>query len=382
MRDIRGQGFGVRGSRQDKFPMASDPEPPCETMKKSLAEIAELVGGEITGDIDKMISGAAPFEYAGNEDITFAANAKFLKKLAETQAGALIVPRSFVSERDVQDIFRNKAINIVAVDNPQTAFIRIVEIFYPVSKPESGIAPGACIGRKFICGKDISVGQGVVIGNHVTLGDRVILYPNTVIGNSVVIGNDVRIYPNVTILERCRIGNRVIIHAGTVIGSDGFGFAPEGTGYHKIPHIGIVQIDDDAEIGANNAIDRGTFGKTHICRGVKTDNLVHIAHNVTVGEDTVLVAQVGISGSVTIGKHAILAGQAGVSGHITIGDNATVGPQAGLAKSVPDGEIVSGSPGIPHKVWLRVQNIIPKLPEMKKKLAELEKKVNEVRGQG
>lgn len=349
-------------------------------MKISLAEIAEIVGGEITGDIHKMISGAAPFEHAGNEDITFAANVKFLKRIAETQAGALIVPRSFVSERDVQDILREKQINIVAAENPQTAFIRILELFYPVSKPESGISPTACIGRNFISGKNISVGHGAVIGDDVTFGDGVLLYSNAVVGNGVVIGNDVRIYPNVTILERCRIGNRVIIHAGTVIGSDGFGFAPDGSIYHKIPHVGIVQIDDDVEIGANNAIDRGTFGKTHICRGVKTDNLVHIAHNVTVGEDTVLVAQVGISGSVTIGKHAILAGQAGVSGHITIGDNATVGPQAGLAKSVPDGEIVSGSPGIPHKVWLRVQNIIPKLPEMKKKLAELEKKINEVRG--
>jgi len=347
-----------------------------ETMKISLAEIAELIGAELIGDINKTISGAAPFEHAGNEDITFAANTKFLKKIAETQAGAVIVPRSFSSGENMQDILREKQINILSVENPQIAFIKIIEIFYPASKPESGISPTACIGSNFIGGKDISVGQGVVIGNHVTLGDRVILYPNTVIADRAVIGSDVRIYPNVTILERCRIGSRVIIHAGTVIGSDGFGFAPEGTGYHKIPHIGIVQIDDDVEIGANNAIDRGTFGKTHICRGVKTDNLVHIAHNVTVGEDTVLVAQVGISGSVTIGKHAILAGQAGVSGHITIGDNATIGPQAGLAKSVPDGEIVSGSPGIPHNIWLRVQNIIPKLPEMKKKIAELEKKVN------
>ena len=180
------------------------------------------------------------------------------------------------------------------------------------------------------------------------------------------------IFPNVTILERCRIGNRVTIQSGTVIGADGFGYTPDGSRYHKIPHLGIVQIDDDVEIGACNTIDRARFGRTWICRGVKTDNLVHVAHNVTVGEDTVLVAQVGISGSVTIGRHAILAGQAGVSGHLEIGDNAIIGPQAGIAKSISKGQIVSGSPEMPHRLWLRVQRIIPQLPEMKKKIAALE----------
>jgi UDP-3-O-[3-hydroxymyristoyl] glucosamine N-acyltransferase len=167
----------------------------------------------------------------------------------------------------------------------------------------------------------------------------------------------------------------VIIHAGTVIGSDGFGFAPDGKCYHKIPHTGMVQIDDDVEIGANNTIDRGTFGKTYIGRGVKTDNLVHIAHNVSVGENTGLVAQVGVAGSVTIGKNATLAGQAGIAGHLTIGDGAIVGPQTGVGKPVPDGQIVSsGIPEMPHRMWLRVQRMIPKLPELGKRLGRLEKK--------
>ena len=155
-------------------------------------------------------------------------------------------------------------------------------------------------------------------------------------------------------------------------------FAPDGEKYYKIPQTGIVQIDDDVEIGAGNTIDRATFGKTWIRRGVKTDNLIHIAHNVTIGENSVLVAQVGISGSVTIGKHAILAGQAGVSGHLTIGDDVTIGPQAGVTASVPDGEIVSGSPEMPHRLWLRVQRIICRLPELKKKLSEIEKRLNKV----
>jgi UDP-3-O-[3-hydroxymyristoyl] glucosamine N-acyltransferase len=169
-----------------------------------------------------------------------------------------------------------------------------------------------------------------------------------------------------------------VIHAGSVIGSDGFGFASDGDRYHKIPQTGIVRIDDDVEIGACNTIDRATFGKTWIKRGVKTDNLVHIAHNVEVGEDTVLVAQVGISGSVTIGNHAILAGQAGVAQHLTIGNRATVGGQAGIIKSIPDGEVISGSPGMPHRVWLRVSNILPKLPDLTRHLKNMENRIREL----
>jgi UDP-3-O-[3-hydroxymyristoyl] glucosamine N-acyltransferase len=215
----------------------------------------------------------------------------------------------------------------------------------------------------------------VFVGDDVIFGDRVTVHAGVVIGNHVRVGSDVILYPNVCILERCEIGNRVIIHAGTVIGSDGFGFALDGGHYHKIPQTGIVCIEDDVEIGACNTIDRATFGRTWIRRGVKTDNLVHIAHNVVVGEDTVLVAQVGVSGSVTIGNHAILAGQAGVSQHVTIGNGVTIGPQAGVAKSVPDGQVVSGSPEMPHRLWLKVCNIIPQLPEMKKKVRELERRI-------
>ncbi|NVM57023.1 MAG: UDP-3-O-(3-hydroxymyristoyl)glucosamine N-acyltransferase, partial [Desulfobacterales bacterium] len=186
------------------------------------------------------------------------------------------------------------------------------------------------------------------------------------------------VHPNVAILERCQIGNRVVIHAGSVIGSDGFGFASDGDRYYKIPQTGIVHIDDDVEIGACNTIDRATFGRTWIKRGVKTDNLVHIAHNVVVGEDTVLVAQVGISGSVTIGNHAILAGQAGVAQHVTIGNRVTIGPQSGVTRSISDGQIVSGTPGMPHRLWLKTCNIIPKLPDMKKKIRELEMRIEKL----
>jgi UDP-3-O-[3-hydroxymyristoyl] glucosamine N-acyltransferase len=337
-------------------------------MELTLASIAEVIEGEIRGDANVTISGAASFEDAKANEITFAGQSKFLKRIDETGAGAIIVPKDFDAGSRI----------VIRVHNPQLAFIKVLNLFHPSVKPSSGISPNAHIGKTFFCGQDISIAPYAVVGDNVTLGHRVVIHSSVVIGDNVVIGDDVLIYPNVTILERCIIGDRVIIQAGTVIGSDGFGFVPDGNHYYKIPHLGIVKIDNDVEIGAQNAIDRATFGKTWIQSGVKTDNLVHIAHNVTVGENTLLVGQVGISGSVTIGKNAILAGQAGISGHLTIGNHAVIGPQAGVAKSVPDGETVSGSSAIPHRQWLRVQRVLPKLPELARKLSEMERRLEEV----
>ena len=337
-------------------------------MEFSIRKIAELVNGKVVGDGDFIIKGVAPFDNAGPDDITFAASAGYRRRVDETGAGVVIVPL---------EIHRSKKI-LVRVDNPYFAFATVSTLFHPVSRPVIGISQRAYLGKNFECGIENSVYPGVSIGEDVILGDRVTLYPGVVVGNGVAIGDDVVIYPNVSILERCQIGSRVIIHAGSVIGSDGFGFAPHGDRYYKIPQTGIVRIDDDVEIGACNTIDRGTFGQTWIKRGVKTDNLVHIAHNVVVGEDTVLVAQVGIAGSVTIGNHAILAGQAGVAQHVTIGNRVTVVGQSGIGKSVPDGQIVSGTPGMPHRLWLKISSIIRKLPDMKKKIRELEKRLERV----
>lgn len=337
-------------------------------MELSLAELAEIVEGKIIGDRNKKICGAASFDAAKGNEITFAGGAKFLKRIDEVDAGAILVPRDFQAPKK----------NLVQVDNPQLAFITVLNLLHPSSKPRLGIHSRAYIGKNFLCGEGVSIAPFVMIGDHVSLGRHVVIHPHAVIGDKVTIGDDVQIYPNVSILERCKIGNRVTIHAGTVIGSDGFGFAPEGGKYYKIPHTGIVRIDDDVEIGAGNTIDRATFGKTWICRGVKTDNLIHIAHNVIVGENSVIVAQVGVSGSVTIGKNVILAGQAGISGHLTIGDHAIVGPKAGIAKSVKDGEIVSGASAMPHRLWLRVQNILPRLPELAKKLSNMERRLKKI----
>lgn len=337
-------------------------------MELSVRRIAELVRGEVVGDDDFIIRGVAPFEDAGPDDITFAASGGYKKRIDETHAAAVIVPHEV---RESEKI-------LVRVENPSFALAKVSTLFHPVCRPMVGISSDAHVGKNLRRGIDVSVYPGAFIGDDVTLGDRVTLYPGVVIDNRVVVGDDVVVYPNVSILDRCEIGSRVVIHAGTVIGSDGFGFASDGDRYHKIPQVGNVRIDDDVEIGACNTIDRATFGSTRIKRGVKTDNLVHIAHNVVVGEDTVLVGQVGISGSVTIGNHAILAGQAGIAGHVSIGNRVTIGGQSGIRKSISDGETVSGTPGMPHRLWLRVSNIIPKLPEMKKKLRDLEGRVEEL----
>jgi UDP-3-O-[3-hydroxymyristoyl] glucosamine N-acyltransferase len=332
-------------------------------MQLTVGEIAKRIGGRVIGDGQAEIRGVAVFETATHNDITFIEDARFLKRIDQCRAGAIIVPDSFEGPAPCP---------VICATSPKLGFARILSVFCPDQQAPPGISPQAACGTDMVTGRDVSIGDFVSIGNRVQLGDRVTLQPGTCIGHDVVIGDDTVIGANVTIMDHSRIGCRVRIHAGTVVGSDGFGFVPDGDTYLKLQHTGIVQIDDDVEIGANNAIDRGTFGKTHICRGVKTDNLVHIAHNVTVGENTLLVAQVGIAGSVSIGKHVILAGQAGVGQHVQIGDNAVVGPQAGLSKSIGEGAVFSGTLAMPHTLWMRVQRMLPLLPTLKKTLQKIE----------
>ena len=334
-------------------------------MEYVLHHIADVLNGQLKGDPDKIIRGVAPFDAAGPEDITVAGNPKFIKRIGESTAGAVIVPAQ-VDECDK---------NLVMVEHPMVAFAHAVSLFYPAPQPRERIHLKAALGQNVKTGREVDIGPCAVIGDRVILGNNVSIGPGVVLGDDVVIGDDVLLHPNVTILERCIIGNRVIIHSGTVIGSDGFGFAPDGKIYHKQPHTGIVRVGDDVELGAGNTIDRATFGETRIGSGVKTDNLVHIAHNVTIGDNTVIVSQVGISGSVSIGDNVILAGQAGIAGHLKIGDGAIVGPRAGIAKDVPPGKIVMGAPEMPQKKWLRVQRIIPMLPELKRRLEKAEKSI-------
>ena len=337
-------------------------------MRWTLSDIAKMVDGQVLGDGTKVIAGTAGFETAGNDEITYAGSAAYVKQISGSAAGAVLVPRD-VAPSDK---------NLVLVDNPRIAFNRLSLMFAPKDAPVSGDAASRHVGENFVCGKDGIFGPFVTIGDDVCMGNRVKIHANVFIGNQVTLGDDVEIFPNVTLLNGCKIGNRVIIKAGSVIGSDGFGFELSENGYVKIHHTGIVQIDDDVEIGALTTVDRGTNGRTWIKKGAKTDNLVHIGHNVVVGENTLLVAQVGISGSTAVGDNVILAGKVGVAGHLTIGDNVTVGPKGGVAKSIPAGETVSGYPTMPHKVWARASLIVPTLPDLKKKIAKLEKQVSQL----
>ena len=334
-------------------------------MERTLGELAQLVEGELLGDPEFKITGVAALEEARSHEISFVVGPKYASKAHQSKAGALIVPPKMQT-------FEKP---LIISENPYLGFAKILKLFAQEQhKAVLGVSAKAHLGADVVLGDEISIHPQVYIGNNTVVGHRVTLHPGVYIGSDVHIGDDTTIYPNATVLARCIIGKRVIIHSGTVVGSDGFGFAQDGKSHFKIPQVGIVQIDDDVEIGANCTIDRGTMGKTWIQRGVKIDNLVQVAHNVIIGEDSIIIAQVGISGSTKIGKHVILAGQVGVTGHLEIGDSVRVGAQSGIAKSIPAGQTVSGSPAIDHRDWLKNCHIISRLPELRKKIMDLEKR--------
>lgn len=334
-------------------------------MERTLGELARLVDGEVLGDARIRITGVAGLEDAQDTDISFVLGPKYGRLAEQSEAGALIVP----------PIFRDLEKPLIVSENPYLAFAKILAVFTPKKQSTPGVSPDAYKGANVQLGDEVSIHPLVYVGDESVIGNRVTLHGGVYIGAGVQIGDDTTIYPNVTILDHCIIGKRVIIHGGTVVGSDGFGFARDGDRYFKIPQAGIVRIDDDVEIGANCTIDRATMGKTWIKRRVKVDNLVQVAHNVVVGEDTVIVAQVGISGSTRLGRNVILAGQVGVAGHLEIGDGVRVGAQSGIARSIPPGEDVSGSPAIAHRDWLKNCHIIRRLPELRKRIVTLEKRL-------
>ncbi len=338
-------------------------------MKKTLKEIARLIEGEVIGDESKVITGVAGIKEAREGDITFLANPKYLSLLDKTCASAVI------TSKDV----KNSSKPIIRTDNPSLAFAKIISSFAPheTVRPRE-VHSTAIIGKKVSLGKNIAIGPYTVIEDGVSIGDNTLVYSGCFIGHHTKIGSDTLIYANVSIRERINIGNGVIIHSGTVIGSDGFGFATIRGLHHKIPQIGIVEIGDNVEIGANVTIDRARFDKTVIGKGTKIDNLVQIAHNVVIGENSIIVAQAGISGSTTIGNGVTIAGQAGLVGHISVGDGAVLAAQAGVTKSVPANTIVSGYPAKPHEQAKRVNACIQNLPKLYESVKELENKIKEL----
>jgi len=337
-------------------------------MGKTLRELAEYVQGKVVGDKNIVISAVAGIEEAEQGQITFLANPKYRAQLQQSNASAIIV------SPDVE--VPGKA--MIQVENPYLAFAQLLTLFSQKKHPPVGVHSTCIIGEGTMLGDQCAVGAYVTIGNQVTIGDRTAIYPGVVIGDNVSIGAQSIIYPNVSILQDVSIGKRVIINSGTVIGSEGFGFAPDGERYYKIPQVGTVVIEDDVEIGANVTIDRATLGKTHIHRGVKIDNLVQIAHNVAIGENSVVVAQVGISGSTKVGKHVTLAGQVGLVGHIQVGDHVMIGAQSGVTKSIPDKVMLSGSPAVNHRLWKKSQVSLLKLPDALKTIRSLEQRIQEL----
>jgi UDP-3-O-[3-hydroxymyristoyl] glucosamine N-acyltransferase len=332
----------------------------------SLEELAEAVGGEIVGERTVVITGVAGIREAKEGEITFLANPKYEPYLATTRASAVIANKDGNSPRP-----------ILKVDNPYLAFLKVVTLFTEraFDRYPRGIDATAKVPDSAKVGADVSIGAYTVIGERVEIGDRATIRPLVSICDDVSIGEDCLIYPHVTIRECCEIGDRVIIHSGAVIGSDGFGYAKDGHRHHKIPQIGIVRLEDDVEIGANATIDRATTGVTLIKHGSKIDNLVQIAHNVVVGENSILAAQVGISGSTELGRNVVLAGQAGLVGHIEIGDGAMVGAQGGVTKSVPPNTRVSGYPAREHGFARKIYAASTRLPELLKEFRRLQERV-------
>ncbi len=341
---------------------------PLPAASRTLKEIAEYLGGVIRGDENHLINGLAPLETADPDKITFLANPKYASKVATTGAGAVLMSPG------TESFGRN----VIEVSNPYLAFAKLLTLFYVQKAEPLGVMNGSIVAPDASLEENVTIHPGAVLSSGVKIGKGSVIYSGAVIYQDVEIGNDTTIHANAVIRERCRIGSRCVIQPGAVIGSDGFGYAPDGTAYYPIPQIGTVVLEDDVEIGANSCIDRAALEITLIKRGTKLDNLVQVAHNCTIGEECIIVSQVGISGSTKIGNHVTLAGQAGVAGHLTIGDNVMVGAQSGVPSSLPPNAGYSGTPAIAHNEWLKAVSIIPRLPELKRALRALEKRVNEL----
>jgi len=342
---------------------------------KTLAELAQQVGGRVIGDGQIVIRKVASIEEAGPGEITFLANPRYLPLLASCKASAVIIGPDVVSGSPAG----KKPRDYLEAADPYVAFAKILHLFNPSPSSEEQISPKASIDPTANLAAGVRVFPHVFVSKGACVGARTVLYPGVFLGEQVQVGEDCVFHPNVVVRDGCRVGNRVVLHAGVVIGSDGFGYAGEGEKRIKIPQVGIVEVGDDVEIGANTTVDRATLGRTTIGKGVKIDNLVQIAHNVAVGENSVIAAQAGIAGSTRIGKDVMLGGAVGVINHLTIGDGAKIGPGSGILRSVPPGVIrSSGLDAAPHREWLKVITLLPQLPRLWSTVRNLEKKVSEL----
>lgn len=336
-----------------------------------MEELAVILGAEASVTPGPRITGVRPLEYACETDITYVAGPQFLERLARSAAAAVILPPNLDPN----------GLPSIRHANPEAAFARLTALYYPHPEAPAGVSPKADVHSDAIVGEGVSIGAYAVVDRGAVIGDRSVLGPHTVIGEGCRIGKDTRIFPRVILYPGVTVGDRVTIHAGTVIGSDGFGYARDAD-ENGIPinikkfHSGTVEICDDVEIGALVAIDRGLSGTTRLGKGVKLDNLVQVAHNVQIGDATVVASQVGIAGSSSIGRYGLIGGQAGVKDHVAVGDGVILATRVGIYRNVPDGSIMAGSvPAMPHKIFLRAQNLFKRLPELLDRIRKLERLV-------
>jgi UDP-3-O-[3-hydroxymyristoyl] glucosamine N-acyltransferase len=341
----------------------------------TLEELARLLGGQASESPGPEITGVRPLEYARDTDITYVASERYLPLLSGSSAAAAIVPPGL----------KPAGLPFIVLGNPEAAFARLTAVYYPYPLPATDVSPKADIGPDVVLGRDISVGPFAVIGRGSVLGNGCVIGAHVVVGEDVEIGAETRIFPNVTVYARVKIGRRVIIHAGSVIGSDGFGYAQD-VDEDGVPlaakkyHSGTVEIEDDVEIGALCAVDRALAGVTRLSKGVKVDNLVQIAHNVEIGQSTVIASQVGIAGSSSVGAFGMIGGQVGVKDHVKVGNGVVLATRVGIYRNVPDGSVMAGSvPAMPHRVFLRAQSLFKRLPEILERVRKLERLVQDNR---
>jgi UDP-3-O-[3-hydroxymyristoyl] glucosamine N-acyltransferase len=337
-------------------------------MEFSAQEIADVLSGVIEGDPKVKVSHFSKIEEGRPGTLSFLANPKYEHYIYDTEASIVLVNQDFVPVKALKT-------TLIKVENAYSALAVLMNLVENSKGKKTGIASTAFISGSAVVGDACYIGEFAYIGEHVKIGVGCKIYPYAYIGDHVSIGDNTTIYPHVTIYSDCTIGKNCIFHAGSVLGADGFGFAPEAGVYKKIPQLGNVTIEDDVEIGANTTVDRAVMGSTIIHKGVKLDNLVQIGHNVEVGENTVMAAQVGIAGSVKVGKHCMLGGQAGLAGHIKIADNVSLGAQAGVISDVKEGRTLLGAPAIDSKQFFRSSAVFGKLPDIYRTIGELQREI-------
>lgn len=337
-------------------------------MPLKISEIAEKLGLAFKGE-DRTITGVATLETAGPEHISFLANVKYAQFLPATRAGAVIVSGEHADE---------VACALIS-ENPYMDFGRVLALFAKKQGTLSGVSEAAFVHPEALLGENVTVYPFAYIGPRASVGGGCTIFPGCYVGEDCVLGDGCLLYPNAVLMAGTALGKGCIVHAGAVLGADGFGFARTPFGIQKIPQIGSVSIGNDVEIGANTAIDRAVLGATSIGDATKIDNLVQVGHNVSIGKESFIVSQVGISGSTKIGERATLAGQVGVAGHLAIGNDVTIGPQSGVAKDIPDNTTCGGTPAVDGKTFMRTLAVMPKLPEMHKRLRQLESELAELK---